>query len=215
MFRLICDYCGEEIIFEKLDQKPDTCICNSSLEDIKAEKLEHSEDNEAQPREKGNLAGLVLIYQKTGEEIYIGHHDKIILGRENIGREVLDKIINEKSDHVISRSHCSIEFDADQNEYVLNDLNSLNGTFFGVTKVDCKQNPNQKLSDNDLIYLAREPFLVKLKHKFVDSEREQPTEKQEPKSETPQRYLCQSCFDYWSEESSFACPKCSSWNDLS
>jgi len=216
MFRLICDYCGEEITFEKIDQKPEICaICNSSLEDIKVEKLERSEDNEAQTQEKGNLAGLVLIYQETGEEIDIEHSDKIILGRQNIGREVLGKITNENGGPVISGSHCSIEFDTEQNQYFLNDLNSRNGTFFGVTKINCKTNPNQKLSDSDLIYLGREPFLVKLKYKSIDSEERQAAEKPKIDVKTPQGYECQSCYDYWSEESSFTCPKCGSWNDFS
>lgn len=155
MFKIICDYCGEDIQFSEIEKKPSICpndYCKESLENLEIQEIS-TQEHEIEENSKDYLNGLVLIFQKTGEEIRLGNFEKVILGRENFGMEVLGKIKQ------ISRVHCSIEFK--NNMYIINDLGSMHGTYSGINKIDCKKNPNQTLKDNDLIFLGKEPFLVK------------------------------------------------------
>jgi hypothetical protein len=40
MFKIVCDYCGEDIVFSDLNQKPETCHnCNSFLGDMEVRQL--------------------------------------------------------------------------------------------------------------------------------------------------------------------------------
>ncbi len=45
---------------------------------------------------------------------------------------------------------------------MITDLGSTNGTFIGVIKIDCKAHPSQVLADGELLFLGKEPFLVRL-----------------------------------------------------
>jgi pSer/pThr/pTyr-binding forkhead associated (FHA) protein len=100
------------------------------------------------------IIGLKLIYQKTSDEIQLKTEPKIILGRQNFGSKVLSKIKQ------VSRAHCSIEF-AD-NQFIVKDLGSTNGTFTGLgdDKVNCLE--PQILKDKDFLVLGQEVFLVQL-----------------------------------------------------
>ena len=158
-----CSYCGQEINFT--DSPPGDCPnCLSPVDtddfiNTEADRNHNNTiENETQNRtpDPQKPSGLRLIYQKTGERIEIDHNEKIIIGRENTGREILFKIPQ------ISRSHCSILFKDDC--YFISDLDSTNGTFIGTKKIDCKINPEQAIKNNELIYLGREPFLVQIKY---------------------------------------------------
>lgn len=193
MYKIVCDYCGEEIIFEEVSQKPETCPnCNSFLDQLEPQKMSELADSatENQIDKIGQqlCTGITLIYQKTGKKIHIDQ-TKVILGREGFGADVLSEILQ------ISRSHCVIE--RINNQYRITDLDSFNGTYVGISKIDCNLNPKQILNDSDLVFLGREPFLVKLHLKVKASERSAETtiseEKVESKEKKTRRFRCLAC----------------------
>ena len=158
MYKIVCDYCGEEIIFEEASQKPETCPnCNSFFDKIKPQKVFESTESRTEDQIKNTeqqlCTGLTLVYQKTGDIIHVDQ-TKATLGREAFGADVLGDIAQ------ISRKHCVVEFI--DNQYKVTDLGSFNGTFAGTLKINCRENPQQVLNNNDLIFLGQEPFLVQL-----------------------------------------------------
>ena len=192
MYKIVCDYCGEEIIFEEVFQKPETCSnCNSFLDQLEPQKMPEPADSatENQINKIGQqpCTGITLIYQKTGEKVHIDQ-TKVILGREGFGIDVLGEIGQ------ISRIHCVIE--RINNQYRITDLDSTHGTFMGILKINCKENPQQVLNNDNLVFLGREPFLVKLHLKARASERSAETtiseEKVEFKGKT-KRFRCLVC----------------------
>lgn len=189
MYQIICDYCGEKIKFSELNQKPISCSnCNSSLEYLAVQEISALQDS-IDKKEESHGNGLVLIYQKTGQQISISNFEKVILGRENFGSEVLGKIPQ------ISRAHCCIELR--DNHYIINDLGSMHGTFIGINKTDCKINLNQNINDNDLIFLGREPFLVKFITQHIQEKDGHEIKKEVHLDETETKkiikYRCKSC----------------------
>ncbi|MBC2694505.1 MAG: FHA domain-containing protein [Desulfobacteraceae bacterium] len=206
MYRINCNYCGEEITFIDLAERPETCPnCFSSLEEIDIQNISDTNNNQTETQEDSGLDGLTLIYQKTNETIHIPHTDKIILGRESFGSEVLGKIPQ------ISGIHCSIEFI--DNQYKITDLNSKNGTYTGISKIDCKLNPKQSLNDSNLLFLGKEPFLIKLNFRTGASEKTVKTtsseEKFEPEEET-KRFRCLVCAKEFDEKKEI-CDGCGSY----
>ena len=158
MYKIVCDYCGEEIIFEEVFQKPKTCPnCNSFLDQLEPQKMSEpvagTAENQIDKIGQQPCTGLTLIYQKTGKKIHIDQK-KVILGREGFGIDVLGEIGQ------ISRIHCVIE--RINNQYRITDLDSTHGTFMGILKINCKENPQQVLNNDDLVFLGREPFLAQL-----------------------------------------------------
>lgn len=193
MYKIVCDYCGEEIIFEEVSQKPETCPnCNSFLDQLEPQKMSEPADstteNQIDKIGQQPCTGITLIYQKTGKKVRIDQ-TKVILGREGFGADVLSEIPQ------ISRSHCVIELI--DNQYRVTDLDSFNGTYVGISKIDCNLNPKQVLNDSDLVFLGREPFLVKLHLKAKTSERSAETtiseEKVESKEKKTRRFRCLVC----------------------
>lgn len=154
MKKITCDYCFEDHFFNNENDRPQSCKnCNSPMQHINI-----TDDDEKMDAFKfqsyGLSEGIVLTYQKTGDLIEIPHSEIIILGRQNLGKEVFGNIPH------ISREHCKIEFV--NGRYLVSDLNSLNGTFIGSKKRDCLRYKMQELKDNSLLYLGREPFLVNI-----------------------------------------------------
>jgi pSer/pThr/pTyr-binding forkhead associated (FHA) protein len=194
MYRVICDYCGEESIFPIFEEKPDICShCNSSLKNLNIDQIT---DNRSESIDKIGFSTqptLILIFQKTGEEIRITAK-KTILGRESYGYEVLGKI------GYISGIHCVIEYST--NEYVITDLDSKNGTYISISKIDCQKNPKQILKDGELLFLGKEPFLVKFEKdtEIISNETNKTQESQlvlehnqSKSSLKPIKYRCRSC----------------------
>jgi hypothetical protein len=163
MYKISCDYCFEDNLFEYPDAPPLVCAnCNTPIGHLEIRNENETVDLEKELSKPRILNGLTLIYEKTGEKIELEHSEIIILGRMSKGKELLGKIPQ------ISREHCKIEFI--NGNYVLTDLNSMNGTFIGVSRRDCRKHQMVKISDNDIIYLGREPFTVQLKYKTLSAD---------------------------------------------
>ncbi|MDH5655103.1 MAG: FHA domain-containing protein [Spirochaetia bacterium] len=221
MMTLSCKYCGQEISVE--EGSVSTCPnCLSKIDSASTQIKEpvRSENQNAVP------SGFSLIFQKDGTEISFKHAEKMVLGRNGLGQEFFSKIPQ------ISRSHLVIQFQG--NQYTVTDLNSSNGTFLGVEKVDCRKNPGQALRDGELLYMGREPFLVKLN--FIDQNMPgqsgqvirvnmqsisanipQPEKSSAAvlSSETEKKqivYTCTNCYNYQSETKEFTCPLCNTYN---
>jgi hypothetical protein len=149
MYKIICDFCGSESKFATLNERPEVCFneaCQNSLTNLEVLNLEDTNE----PEQPKKIIGLKLIYQKNSAEILLKTEPKIILGRQNFGSEVLSKIKQ------VSRAHCSIEFI--NNQFIVKDLGSTNGTFKGLgeDKTSCAE--AQVLKNNDFLVLGQEVF---------------------------------------------------------
>lgn len=217
MFKVTCDYCNEDIFFPDTASKPAICEnCNSSLDGLQVQSVEPVQEYE-DTREQETTIDITLTYQKTNEKITIQLSDdtgKIILGRENFGQEILHKIPQ------ISRSHCCLEFK--NHQCIITDLGSLNGTYVGVARTDCKE--SQVLQDGDLLFLGREPFIVNLScQSSKQPEESQAVPEQQPSMETDeimddtlekeQRYRCRSCGAEFDEHADI-CPDCGTFDAM-
>ncbi len=135
---LTCEYCGNRIDLQAGSDLPEECpACLSKL--IIPADIPNAESS-----------FIELIHQGSGKKIIV--KGKSIIGREMEGKEFLGSIPH------ISRSHCLIE--PVGSFYTVTDQGSVNGTFLGTLKIDCKKNPGQELKNNDLLYLGKEAFIV-------------------------------------------------------
>ncbi len=206
MYKIICDFCGTENRFATINKPPSECsnqACQNSLKNLEVVQV-NIEENKQKNEENKKLIGLKLIYQKTSEEIVIKTNAKIIIGRESFGKEVLVKIKQ------ISRSHCSVEFK--ENNYVVFDLDSTNGTFIGIGTERISCTTEQTLKDKDFLVLGQEVFLVQLirEDKFINAENTSMSEIME--TEEPKEILCAEC-SYVLESIPCTCPDCGTWNE--
>lgn len=197
--KMACDYCGTTIVFDGTEPKPNTCNnCNSFIDHLRPVPVaETVKSVEAAP--DAEFQGLELVCQKTGAIIKISHAMHTVLGRESTGKEILSSVPQ------ISRKHAQIDFENGQ--YIITDLGSTNGTFVGVMKIDCKTHPKQVLSDGELVYLGKEPFLVRLIKK------DKPEEKPMGVEKTPTQYKCTSCGKEYPERIEI-CQQCGSYGSL-
>jgi hypothetical protein len=204
MYKIVCDYCDEDIDFNDPGQRPETCHnCNSFIGDLKAQQYApEGENKNERKRVDVSLPGLTLIYQKTGEEILMdGQIRKTIIGREYIGKEVLEKILQ------ISRKHCVIDFV--ENQYTVTDCGSTHGTYLGISLLNCRINPGQILEDNGLLFLGKEPFLVKINTVPVTTN----VETGGGADKTDKGFRCKYCgveFDEYDQ----ICPQCGTYGSL-
>lgn len=185
MYKITCDYCFEDNTFTDPDSRPVVCAnCNSPIDHLEVMDESETFDLELEINKPKSLNGLILTYEKTRENINIDHNEIIILGRQATGKEILQKIPQ------ISREHCKIEFVNDN--YVLTDLNSLNGTFIGLNRRDCNKHQMEKIKNNDIIYLGREAFLVQLKYKTIEASENTDTLQPDEEIKT-MRFKCRAC----------------------
>jgi len=185
MFKITCDYCFEDNFFSDPENRPVYCEnCNSQIDHLEVMDSEVQFSLEEESEKKKVLDGLVLTYQKTDQKIDIPHNEIIVLGRQNAGKEAFAQIPQ------ISREHCKIEYL--DNAYLITDLNSLNGTFLGIKRRDCRKYMQQKIQDADVIYLGKEPFQVRLKYKSVD-QRDHDLEVQMEEEIKQMRFKCRAC----------------------
>jgi len=211
MFRIICSNCLSEVTFNDKSNIPAECpYCWA--------KIDASSPVSEVAGEAGPAESLTLIYQSNQQKIIIPPSGFTFIGRENTGAEVLDKILcNGKP--VISRKHCSVEFK--DNKFLLKDEGSLNGTFYGVNKISCKNNP-MVIENNSMIFLGQEAFLANIKYKspLIQTETPDPSKTTADasadnanKDNIKKRYRCKDCgteFDSWSQD----CPNCETFNSL-
>lgn len=215
MFKIICDYCGEEFNFSEIQEKPIKCSnCNSSLELIEIEEINSDKNTENQSQNDIPIA-IKFIYQNTGDETIIDLKDRIVIGRDSFGEKILgDNYL------YVSGVHCSIK--SVDNNIVVNDEESRNGTFLGINKTDCKQSHNQILKSNDLLILGKEPFLIEFIYNTKQVETKKTIKNKEEKNIEVQEqaevldYICKSCFVKFNEKPiEDTCPKCGSYNKWS
>lgn len=204
MFEMVCTKCNKTISFENRSDMPDECpYC---FADFDPSMVLSETQNEAR-----EVAGLTLIYQIDQQRIEIPASPKTVLGRDSFGAKILSKIFyNGKS--VVSRKHCSIEFQ--ENKIYLRDEGSLNGTYYGVNKIDCKGAP-QVIENENLIYLGEEPFLAQIRFKAPKIvPQEKPSETlnitKAIKKYRCNESICGSEYDVFHA----VCPNCTTYNSL-
>jgi hypothetical protein len=203
MFQIICPSCSNKNVFETAEKKPLECsFCFTTFNDTL--KVEEIADEK-----KGALIGLKLVFQQNSESITF-NGNSCILGRENTGSQLLSAI-RVNGNQVISRKHCSIYLS--DGKYLLKDEGSLNGTFYGVSKIDCSKEA-QIIENNSMIFLGKEAFLVQYQYeetKIAASTQTADAPKEAPK---PKKYRCKEGCGYESETYADICPKCIANNSL-
>ena len=194
MFKLTCNFCGKNYSFSLVDEKPEICEnCGTFVKDI--DFTEQSDDHQENKSDDFNESKsiLTLTYQKTGKRIeIINPNFPVVLGREAEGSSLL------KSIPQISRTHCSLNIQ--ENEIVVTDLGSKNGTFVSIDKISCKENPNQIIRDGELLFFGREPFQVEFKLNPTEPALGKEAEKE--KSDNPpisSVYRCNVCGEVFNE----------------
>ena len=200
MVKIICPNCQSENIFlSKDDIQPE---CENCFEQFKQPIVFHNcEDADIE------IESLTIIYQKTQEKIKIMKGDKVILGRENLGKEIFTAILS-NGKPVISRKHCSFEFK--NHKFILSDEGSLNGTYYGINKLDCSKNVHV-IEDNSIIYIGEEVFLAKINFENKKAKVVEIISKEENIRKV-KLYRCndQNCSGYESEKIFELCPICNS-----
>jgi len=137
---LFCENCGSELVES----------------DIVEENLE--EQQNIMPL-TGAEAKLILL--KTGEEISLPDKEEIIIGREDPVGAIfpdIDTTIYGGEEEGVSRKHVKISHVDD--EYFVEDLNSVNSTFLNKSKLE-PESPVQ-LNNGDELMLGRLKFNVTL-----------------------------------------------------
>ncbi len=205
MFKIVCPSCKAENKFQSRDNTPIECsFCWESIpQDTQIIGNEDSRE----------IIGLTIIYQITQQRIEISTLHRTVLGRENFGANVFSKIFfNGKP--VVSRKHCSIEFKGG-NFYLL-DEGSLNGTFYGINKLSCKNSP-QVIEDKSIFYIGEEAFLAQINYEEQKQETIQHTEienKKEAKAIKLYRCNDQNCSGYESPSPFDVCPSCGAFKNI-
>jgi hypothetical protein len=205
MLKILCPNCNRENSFQSRNDIPSECsFCFDSFGSA-ITIIETKEDGR-------EIIGLSIIYQITQQRLEISTLHKTILGRENFGASVFEKILYNGS-KVISRKHCSIEF-KDGNFYLL-DEDSKNGTFYGVNKISCKNSP-QVIEDRSIFYIGEEAFLAHIN--YQESKQEESPKTEEAKTvevKAIKFYRCnESGCGHESQTFIPVCPTCSTFNSL-
>lgn len=204
-YKIVCEYCNEDTIFEDISKKPLFCPhCGDSTEKLKIIELSFDEDKS----DDDKLDGLSLCCQNTEIELHLIHNDRI-----EIYREMFDeKIIGRKYITGFKKGgHCQIVFE--DGYYKLSDLNSTNGTYLGVDRIDCNVYPKQIIKDGDILYLGQEPFLIKIKTKSLVTSEESNSDKIEIEESLEKKYRCKRCGIVVSEKTK-KCPDCGCYENM-
>jgi hypothetical protein len=204
-YNFICESGKHNNYFNERNNPPNECEnCYETFEWSKVVEVQNYSDSE--------VTGLTIIYQITQQRLEISTLHKTILGRENFGANIFSQIFfNGK--HVVSRKHCSIEFK--DGKFYLLDEGSLNGTFYGVNKLSCKNSP-QAIEDKSIFYIGEEAFIAQLnvQEAKVESVKKEIAEKQEEIKQI-KLYRCnESGCGYETQTTIAVCPSCSTFNSL-
>jgi pSer/pThr/pTyr-binding forkhead associated (FHA) protein len=203
MYQIICPTCLKPSLFKAIENKPVECsFCFTTFYDS-------TPFNEVNTESKGKLSGLKLVYQQNSESIFVSGNTCII-GRENIGAALLSGILN-NGNPVISRRHCSVTFT--DGKYWLKDEGSRNGTYYGVSKIDCS-GPAQVIEDNSIIYLGREAFLVQFQYEETKTSGSQQTAVDPKETNKPHKFRCNEGCGFESDTYLEICPKCMTSNSM-
>jgi len=203
MLKILCPNCNKENFFESRSTVPSECsFCFDSF----SSSITLTETKE----DEREIIGLSITYQITQQRLEISTLHKTILGRENFGANIFSKILfNGKA--VVSRKHCSIEF-REGNFYLL-DEGSLNGTFYGVNKLSCKNFP-QVIENKSIFYIGEEAFLAEINYRELKEEVSlNSIEVNQEEKRMIKLYRCRGCgssFENFSDE----CPNCEKYNTL-
>jgi len=203
MYRIICPQCSNPNNFETEQSRPEECcFCFTVFnQDIAV--------HEIPDQSKGKLTGLKLVYQQTSEFIEINGESNL-LGREHIGSQLLSNIlVNQKQ--VISRKHCSINLQ--DGKYYLKDEGSTNGTFYGVSKIDCLKEA-QLIENNSILFLGREAFLAQHVYEEVKESQAEIQAEKEEQTTKPVKYRCKERYGFESKAYLEICPKFMAMNSL-
>lgn len=203
MRQIICPNCDKENTFQSRGDIPSECsFCFTSFPSTIT--ITETADDERE------IKSLTIIYQINQQRIEISTLHKTILGRENFGASVFSNIFfNGKP--VVSRKHCSIEFT--NGKFYLLDEDSLNGTYYSVNKISCKNTP-QVIEDKSIFFIGEEAFLAQINYKEQKQEAiPQSTKEIINDLKTIKQYRCRGCgnnFDEFSDD----CPVCDRYNTL-
>lgn len=205
-YNFICENGHDNFYYENQEQPFKCSTCSLAFEEERVKEVENNDLRE--------IIGLTLVYQKTNEKIEIEVQDKVLLGRNYVGKEIFSKILiwnGREMVPVISKIHCSISF-VDGCFQVL-DEGSTNGTFYSINKHSCKGSP-MVIENKSILFIGEEAFLVQINYrelkqevnscKIIENTNETITIKQ---------YRCRICgkkFDEFSD----ACPDCNTYNSL-
>jgi hypothetical protein len=201
MYRIFCQNCERVNEFTAKTSMPSDC--QYCFEEFPA----NSEIDTVEVSPKKPL-GLTLVCQQTQERIDIPASQKTIMGREYTGREIFTKLLHEGSP-IVSRKHCSVEFK--EGFFHLIDEGSLNGTFYGVNKLSCKECA-RIIEDRAIIFIGKEIFIAEIQ--YADNLNETSIEKGDTEdSHTAASYRCNNpnCHGYESSHPFDICPKCDSF----
>ncbi|MCF8356723.1 MAG: FHA domain-containing protein [Melioribacteraceae bacterium] len=198
-YKVVCEYCNEDIFFEDIDKKPSTCPhCGDFVENLKIIELSVKE-NEA---DEEIHDGLILVCQNTEIELHLNHDNEIIIARENFDEKIPGK---KYISGFQSGGHCKIEFE--EKQYNITDLNSTNGTYIGIERVDCKAYPKQIINDGDILYLGREPFLIKIDTISLLNSKKSDSDILEKEESVIKKFRCKNC-NFIVDERVEICPNC-------
>ena len=163
-----------------------------------------------EPRSRPSTAvGLTLRYQATGETISIPAGERVVLGREAHGREVL-RVAQ------ISRQHCLV--DHVEGCFRVTDLESRHGTFVGVERRDCRTSPRQPLRNGDVLVLGQEVFFVAIDGAEEVQKTQAYVAAGAPSAPEPpprsREFECRNCREYRAPEPppDGVCPRCYAYN---
>lgn len=205
MFKVVCPNCKAENKFHNRSSIPSECsFCWEVIPE--GTEICGEEDNRL-------ISCLTITYQITQQHLNIPGAGKVILGRENFGGNLFSQI-NYNGKPVVSRKHCSIEF-KDGNFYLL-DEGSLNGTFYGVNKINCTKY-SQLIEDRSIFYIGEEAFIAQINYKEPTQNKEElKKDRGKLDSKVIKAYRCneQNCPGYESPDSFDVCPKCKAYKNI-
>jgi Zn-finger nucleic acid-binding protein len=198
MLEAYCSNCNELIVIHDENKIECPKCFGIDLDNISKVK----QDEKDFDVEKNNeVIGLELVYQKTLKKITVPK-SKVILGRENMGASLFSKI-KVNGNPVISRSHCSLEFDSRTNKYMIEDLGSLNGTF--VNDKECVN--KVVIEKNSIIKFGRELFVSKYLYKSIQPvDASNNTIEADKNIEIVFTYFCPDCSKHFKKDG--FCPDC-------
>jgi FHA domain len=208
MPKISCPDCHKITMYENLtDSSVECSYCGMDYDHRSGTEIFTVEEPR---RDTNEIVGLTLTYQINHEQIDILAAPKTYLGRESFGANVLSKIyFNGKP--VVSRKHCSIEYK--DGKFYLQDEGSLNGTFCGENKIDCKLSAHV-IEDGGFIFFGEELFHAKIRYKLGDEIANIQIENEVVNS-IPTKYRCNdpNCFPaYETENPPKVCPVCGTFD---